>query len=99
MKPSLEAVTVGTYNPLSRPLFVYVSKKSADTRPEVKQFIEFSMKNSIPLIKEVKYLPLPEAAYQSALKKFNEGKTGSVFGGVPEVGVSIDSLMKREAKS
>jgi phosphate transport system substrate-binding protein len=99
VKPSLEAVTAGTYNPLSRPLFVYVSKKSADTRPEVKQFIEFSMKNSIPLIKEVKYLPLPEAAYQSALKKFNEGKTGSIFGGVPEVGVSIDSLMKREAKS
>ena len=39
VKPSLEAVTAGTYNPLSRPLFVYVSKKSADTRPEVKQFI------------------------------------------------------------
>ena len=57
------------------------------------------MKKGIPLIKEVKYLPLPEQAYQGALKKFNEGKTGSVFGGVPEVGVSIDDLMKREARS
>jgi phosphate transport system substrate-binding protein len=97
VKPSLEAVTKGTYNPLSRPLFVYVSKKAAE-KPEVKQYVEFSMKKGIPLIQEVKYLPLPEQAYQAALKKFNEGKTGSVFGGVPEVGVSIDDLMKREAK-
>jgi phosphate transport system substrate-binding protein len=98
VKPSLEAVTAGTYNPLARPLFIYVSKKAAD-KPEVKQFVEFSMKNSVALVEEVKYLPLPEAAYQASLKRFNEGKTGSVFGGVPEVGVSIDELMKREAKS
>jgi phosphate transport system substrate-binding protein len=98
VKPSLEAVTAGTYNPLSRPLFIYVSKKASETKPEVKQFVEFAMKNAVPLIEEVKYLPLPENAYQAALKKFNEGKTGSVFGGVPEVGVSIDDLMKREAK-
>src|SRR5215204_698444 len=52
VKPSLEAVTAGTYNPLARPLFIYVSKKAAD-KPEVKQFVEFSMKNSIPLVEEV----------------------------------------------
>jgi phosphate transport system substrate-binding protein len=98
VKPSLEAVTAGTYNPLSRPLFIYVSKRASDAKPEVKQFVEFAMKNAVPLIAEVKYLPLPENAYQAALKKFNEGRTGSVFGGVPEVGVSVDDLMKREAK-
>ena len=32
-------------------------------------------------------------------KKFKNGETGTVFGGVPEVGLSIDELMKREAKS
>ena len=98
VKPSLEAVTAGTYNPLARPLFIYVSQKAAE-KPEVKQYVEYAMKQGIPLIKEVKYLPLPEQAYQGALKKFNAGKTGSVFGGVPEVGVSIDDLMKREARS
>jgi phosphate transport system substrate-binding protein len=99
VKPSLEAVTAGTYNPLSRPLFVYVSKKAAETKPEVGQFVEFAMKNAVPLIEEVKYLPLPAHAYEEALKKFKAGKTGSVFGGVPEVGVSIDDLVKREARS
>jgi phosphate transport system substrate-binding protein len=98
VKPSLEAVLAGNYNPLSRPLFIYVSKKAAE-KPEVKEFIEFTMKNAIPLIKEVKYLPLPDRAYESGTRKFREGKTGSVFGGVPEVGVSIDDVVNREAKS
>src|SRR5688572_8405909 len=49
-KPTLEAVTAGTYNPLSRPLFIYVSKKSSETKPEVRQFVEFAMKNAVPLI-------------------------------------------------
>ena len=52
-----------------------------------------------PLISEVKYLPLPKQAYDTALKHFKDGRVGSVFGGVPEVGVSIKELMKRDAKS
>lgn len=98
VKPSTEAVQKGTYNPLGRPLFIYVSKKSAD-KPEVKQYIEFAMTKGAPLVAEVKYLPLPQAAYDTALKHFKEGRVGSVFGGVPEVGLSIEELMKREAKS
>ena len=33
------------------------------------------------------------------LKKFKDGKTGPVFGGVPEVGLTIDEVLNREAKS
>jgi phosphate transport system substrate-binding protein len=98
-KPSLENVLAGRYNPLSRPLFMYVSKKGAEAKPEVREFVEFAMKNAVPLIKEVKYLPLPDRAYEQAMKKFQGGKTGSVFGGVPEVGISIDEVVSREAKS
>ena len=52
VKPSLEAVTEGKYNPLGRPLFIYVSKKSAE-KPEIKQYIEFAMTKGTPLITEV----------------------------------------------
>ena len=98
-KPSLENVLAGQYNPLSRPLFVYVSKKAADTKPEVRAFVEFAMTQSVPLIKEVKYLQLPDQAYELALKKFKDGKTGSVFGGVPEVSVKIENIVNRESRS
>src|SRR5918992_774334 len=37
--PSPENVLAGTYNPLSRPLFVYVSRKALE-KPEVKEFVE-----------------------------------------------------------
>jgi phosphate transport system substrate-binding protein len=98
VKPSLEAVQGGKYNPLGRPLFIYVSKKSAD-KPEVQQYVEFSMTKGAALVAEVKYLALPQKAYDEALKHFKARRTGSVFGGVPEVGVSIEELMKRDAKS
>jgi phosphate transport system substrate-binding protein len=98
IKPSLEAVTAGTYNPLARPLFIYVSTKAAE-KPEVKEYIEFLMTQGAPLVKEVKYLPLPDAAYKTAHKHFKDGRLGTVFGGVPEVGVSVEELMKRDAKN
>jgi phosphate transport system substrate-binding protein len=97
VQPALENVTNGTYEPLSRPLFIYVSEKSAQ-RPEVKEFIEFYLTKSEPLIEEVKYLPLPKQAYTLAAKHFREGKLGTGFGGTPEVGLKVEELLAREAK-
>jgi phosphate transport system substrate-binding protein len=45
----------------------------------------------------VKYVPLPAAAYKAALDHVLHGRKGTVFGGVPEVGVTIEELLKREA--
>jgi len=95
--PSPENILNGTYNPLSRPLFIYVSRKSAD-KPAVKEFVEFYLKNVGVLAREVKYLPLPESAYQIALARFNERKIGTAFGGVPEIGLQVEELLKREPK-
>jgi len=97
VEPSLANVTNGTYNPLSRPLFIYV-KESSMNRPEVRQFVQFMMTKGGPLVSEVGYLPLPKNAYDLAWKHFNDKKLGSVFGGVPKVGVTIDQLLAMEAK-
>lgn len=95
--PSIEAVIDGSYEPLSRPLFIYV-RDSAAQRPEVKEFIQFFLSEGAELAKEVGYVPLPAQAYQVALKHFNDKKLGTVFGGIPEVGVTIDNLLAREGK-
>ncbi len=95
--PSDTTVEDGTYNPLSRPIFIYVNKKSLD-RPEVKNFVEFYLKNAPELVKQVQYVPLPAAAYATALEHVKNSKTGTVFGGKAEVGITIDDLLKREAK-
>jgi phosphate transport system substrate-binding protein len=95
--PSIEAVNNGSYNPLSRPLFIYV-RDTAAQRPEVKEFIQFYLTEGADLAKEVGYVPLPPQAYKLALQHFNSGKLGTVFGGTPEVGITIDALLAREGK-
>ena len=95
--PSAKSVEDGTYQPLSRPIFIYVSKKSVG-KPEVKEFVEFYLKNASKLVKQVKYVSLPAKAYTLGLEHFQKGKVGTVFAGKPEVGVRIEDLLKREAK-
>lgn len=92
--PSPENVLAGTYNPLSRPLFIYVNRKSLD-KPAVKEFAEFYIKHVGALAKEVKYLPLPETAYQIATDRLVKVQTGSAFAGVPEVGLPVEEILKR----
>ncbi len=94
VEPSLETVKAGQYQPLSRPLFIYLAADQAD-RPEVQAFVEFYLQQAAALAQEVGYIPLPDEAYRLALARFQRRKTGSVFKGV-EVGVSIEEVLKRE---
>ncbi len=97
VEPSAANVENGTYAPLSRPIFIYVKAKSLQ-KPEVKEFVEFYMKNGAALTKEVKYVPLPAKAYTDNIEHVAKKKLGTVFGGHNEIGVTIEDLMKREAK-
>jgi phosphate transport system substrate-binding protein len=94
--PSRETVENSTYRHLSRPLFIYVSKKSAE-RPEVKSFVEFYLKEGLTLAEQIKYVPLPADAYQTALAHFRNGRLGTVFQGHTSVGLRIADLLKRES--
>lgn len=95
--PSIKTTNNGTYQPLSRPLFIYVNVKSLD-KPEVKEFVEYYLKHAGQLAKEVGYVDLPAGAYDLARKNFNSKKTGTGFGGIAEVGVSVEELLTREGK-
>jgi phosphate transport system substrate-binding protein len=95
--PSLETVMDGTYQPLARPIFIYVSDKSVN-KPEVKEFVEYYIKNAPKLVKEVGYVPLSAAHYDQAMKNFQSKKLGTGFGGKNEVGIRVEELLAREGK-
>lgn len=95
--PSAETVENGSYQPLSRPIFIYVSIKAAE-KPEIKEFVEFYMKNALLLVKEVKFIPLPPRAYATMLEHFNKKRAGTVFNGMSAVGLTIDELIRREGR-
>ncbi|MCX8030860.1 MAG: PstS family phosphate ABC transporter substrate-binding protein [Thermodesulfovibrionales bacterium] len=95
--PTLDTVRDGSYHPLSRPMFIYVNKKAAE-KPEVKEFVEFYLKNASKLIKQVKYVPLPDKAYKLAEERFAKRKVGTMFAGEAEIGMKIEDLLKLEEK-
>jgi phosphate transport system substrate-binding protein len=95
--PSEKTVMDGTYYPLSRPIFIYINKKSVE-RPEVKEFVEFYLRNASKLVKEVKYIPLPDKAYKLASERFSKRVTGTVFGGEAKIGMKVEDLLKLEEK-
>jgi len=97
VEPSGANVENGSYVPLSRPIFVYVRLKSLD-KPEVREFLEFYMKNADKLVREVKYVPLPKKAYDGNIRHAKDKKVGTVFGGKNEVGITVEEILKREAK-
>ncbi len=93
--PSVNSVKDGTYQPLARPIFIYVNATAAAFKPEVKAFVNFYLANAPKLVSEVKYIPLPSNEYAAVTKHWNALKPGTGFGGVPEVGVKIEELLAR----
>lgn len=93
--PSPEAVKDGTYQPLSRPLFIYVNATAAAFKPEVKAFVNFYLENAPKLVAEVKYVPLPSDDYVAVKEHFKAMKPGTGFGGKNEVGIKIKDLINR----
>jgi phosphate transport system substrate-binding protein len=97
--PSKENVLKGIYNPLARPLFIYINAKSVKEKPAVKKFVEFFIENAEAIATQVKYLPLAESDYEKVMERFESIKLGTAFGGVPEVGVKVEDILSREPRN
>lgn len=92
--PSPETIGNGTYQPLSRPEFIYVNAEAAK-RPEIIAFVRFYLGEvGQALVSEVGYVPLAPEDYKLAFERFETGKTGTAFDG-PTVGVKFSDSLKR----
>jgi len=96
--PTADTIKNGTYQPLSRPIFLYVNKKALD-RPEIADLVKFYLTAGRELVNEVGYIPLPDKVYELALKRVETRTVGSVFGGKgSQVGVTLESLLSVESR-
>lgn len=95
--PSDATVQNATYQPLSRPMFIYVNANAAK-RPEVKRFVTFIFNNGAKITKAARYTALPSSAYNRILSNFNKNKLGTIFGGTNDIGLTIEELVSREAR-
>ena len=69
--PTPDTILSGEYQPLTRPLFIYVNKESL-ARPEVREFVEFYMERGEELTREVGYVPVAASAYMENLRMIAE---------------------------
>lgn len=94
--PSAETVQSGEYQPLTRPLFIYVSADAAESNPELSAFVEYYLNNVRFLAEVVGYVPLPNEAYNVAFEHFTDKRVGTVFGGEAPTNLTIEALVKAE---
>jgi phosphate transport system substrate-binding protein len=95
VEPNPETVVRAQYQPLSRPLFIYVNFESAQTNPAVKDFVQFYLENAATTVDTVGYVPLNEEGYHIAWVNFQEGEVGSAFNGFPQPNLTIAELLRK----
>ncbi len=95
VSPSQATIADGSYQPLARPIFLYVRADFLE-RPELRAFVAFYLANGPALVREARYIPLPERAYSLAARRVERRLTGSVFSGGSQVGVSIEKILRLE---
>ncbi len=87
VNPTPETIEDGSYNPFSRPLFIYVNQESL-SKPAVKAFVDFYFDIAGDASEAVGYVRLPASVYQAAIANVENGKTGSMMAEHPEASVT-----------
>jgi phosphate transport system substrate-binding protein len=97
VEPTEETINNGTYAPLSRPIFIYVRQDAAE-QPHAQEFVRFYLgEEGRELVRLVGYIPFPERVYELALARFEQGQTGTLFGGEnPQEGTVADVLASNQ---
>jgi len=98
VSPGLKTVMNGSYNPLSRPLFIYLNATKAAFDPNVKKFVEFYLKHAGELSTEVGYIPFSDEEYAAITNHYKTLKTGTAYK-KPEIGLSVKQILELSAAS
>jgi phosphate transport system substrate-binding protein len=70
VEPTVESITAGDY-PLSRPLFIYVSKDALQ-RPEVLAYVRYYVENAVPIAEEQRFVPAPQESIDEDLQTLEQ---------------------------
>jgi phosphate transport system substrate-binding protein len=71
--PSVESAQSGSYEPLSRPLLVYVKRSSFEDNQDVRDFVRFMLENEQPIAEAARFVPLSESQIAEQLAKLEGG--------------------------
>lgn len=96
---NIREVQAGRYQPLTRPLFIYVNAARLEEKPTLRRFVEFYLDSVGLWVVFTGYMPLDDAGYIKALDHLESGRTGSAFGGVTRYDLSIEDILSGDARA
>lgn len=96
--PTVETIVSGTYQPLSRPIFVYVALDRLE-RPAVRNFVDFLIGNGKTLAEKAGYVALSDRSYRLVAERLSRKVVGSNFEGGSKVGLAIEEVLARAPKA
>ncbi|GFE70502.1 PstS family phosphate ABC transporter substrate-binding protein [Chroococcus sp. FPU101] len=96
--PSAESVKTSQYQPLARPLFIYVNAKAAQDNPALETFVKYYLNHAPQAVAEVGYIPLPDEGYHIAKVQFEKFEAGTVFDGKAQYNLTIGELLRKQAQ-
>ncbi|MDR5698048.1 MAG: PstS family phosphate ABC transporter substrate-binding protein [Armatimonadota bacterium] len=94
VEPTFDAILSGRYRPLTRPLFLYANRVSAQIKPEVGEFVDYyigpdGLRARVPdprspasetkLVRAVGYVEFPDEIYDLGRRCFDAGVVGTAF--------------------
>lgn len=94
VEPTAENIANGSYAPLSRPIFIYVTKASLEKKPAVKKFIEFYLANVGQISSEEGFFPLDPAVYAQIGDRVKGLQVGTSFGGEQKIGTPLAKVLE-----
>ncbi|GFZ78129.1 PstS family phosphate ABC transporter substrate-binding protein [Nesterenkonia alkaliphila] len=92
--PTLENAQNGSYTPLTRPLFIYVSTDALETNAAVEEFVTYYVDNAYEIMPRTFFYRLAEADYGDVRDRLNSGTTGSLYEGDPFREESVTELLQ-----
>lgn len=93
--PSRASILDGSYQPLSRPIFIYVNAERASD-PVIADFVDLYLDRAQAVVPEVGYVPLGERVYAQVRARWQQRRTGSVFNAAGQ-GASISAVLAADA--
>ncbi|MEM1169903.1 MAG: PstS family phosphate ABC transporter substrate-binding protein [Cyanobacteria bacterium P01_H01_bin.35] len=96
--PTKTAVERAKYQPLARPLFIYVNAVSAQNNPLMNEFIDFYMNNAQAAVNSVGYVAFGEESYMKLYRNYHKTKVGTVFGGEAQLNLTIYEVLTKRTE-
>ena len=93
--PSVQTVQDEAYQPLSRPVFIYVNEKAYGSSPVLRAFVNHYLSNAGQIVAREGSVPLSNRQYELVKTKLLRQISGSAFSGDLPVGMTLGQLLNR----